>query len=541
MKPLKWIFTKLRKEKYIVGALCVINLLISLCVVGFALMTKRVIDVATGDLASTLLKEGIILFSLIGVRIILGILNNRLQVLATAKSSIRLQKEIYIDILNKKLRNISAIHSGDVLNRLTSDIDIVTGAFVNIPVNTVSILTRIIAGILAMVILDPLFTLAIVIIGVLVFLITRFFSNRFKSIHKFCQQINGDIRSFINETIQNITVIKSFNGTEKMSEKLDLMYEKSLKLQLKKNVISTVATMGTYTIFSTSYYIALCIGAMKLISGSITVGTLMGFLQLISQVQTPFQAMSGIFPQFYAALASTERLLELSLIENEEVSTEQITQVKQIEFKDVSFAYDEELVIKNANFTINKGDFIYLMGSSGIGKSTIIKLLLAFEKPSSGEILADKVTIGAMHRSLFSYVPQGNLILSGSIKENVIFCTKTPTTKEIENALKQADAYDFVMSLPKGLDTIIGEKGFGLSEGQVQRIAIARAILYDAEILLLDEATSALDIQTEKTVLNNLKKLGKTVFFISHKKNAVDLCNKVLKIEKGEITQEEII
>ena len=211
-----------------------------------------------------------------------------------------------------------------------------------------------------------------------------------------------------------------------------------------------------------------------------------------------------------------------------------------IEAKGLTFSYDKEPVINRSDLTINKGSICALMGESGTGKSTLFRLLLGLYKPSDGELFIKtkdgEIPLDSTMRRLFSYVPQGDMILSGSIRENITFLSGDVTEEKLENAAKQAVIYDFIKSLPDGFDTVIGERGLGLSEGQLQRFAIARALLNDAPILLLDECTSALDIETELKLLENLKEnRDKTVILITHRRAALDICDTVLTLKKGKI------
>jgi ATP-binding cassette subfamily B protein len=242
--------------------------------------------------------------------------------------------------------------------------------------------------------------------------------------------------------------------------------------------------------------------------------------------------------------------MEIEQIENEPLS-EQIdkweiySRLKGISAENLTFAYDRDKVLKNASLYINKGDFVMISGASGVGKSTLIKLLMGVYSPDDGELYADlndeKVSFGVGTRSLFSFVPQGNMIFSGTLRDNVTFIKSDASEKEIENALRISEAESFIKELPKGLDTVVGEDGVGLSEGQVQRIAIARAVLANRPIMLLDESTSALDEETERKVLDNLKTLKDiTLIIISHKKAAAKICNRKIKVRDKKFIEETI-
>ena len=281
-----------------------------------------------------------------------------------------------------------------------------------------------------------------------------------------------------------------------------------------------------------------------------TYGTVTAIIQLVNQVQSPFVSLSGIMPKYYTTIASAERIMELDDLPNEkEINKKEIDvldtykNLNSVEFENISFKYDRDIILDNTSLSIKKGDFVAIMGISGIGKSTLLKLLLGVFNLNFGKIYLDtnngKIPIDKNTRRLFSYVPQGNMLISGTIKDNITFINPDASDAEIEKAIRISCAKQFIDELPLGLETVIGEKGLGLSEGQVQRLAIARSLLADSPILLLDEATSALDEKTEKEFLTNLKALDNvTCIIVSHKKAALDICNKTIQIKNGKIISE---
>ena len=295
---------------------------------------------------------------------------------------------------------------------------------------------------------------------------------------------------------------------------------------------------------------AIAFGAYGILFKAMTYGTVTAIIQLVNQVQSPFVSLSGIMPKYYNTIASAERLMELDdLPDEEEINKNEIDKdavyraLKSIEFENITFSFDRDFILDNTSLSINKGDFVAIMGISGIGKSTLLKLLLGVFNVNSGSIYLNtdnsKIFIDKNTRKLFSYVPQGNMLISGTIKDNITFINPSATDDEIAKAIEISCAKQFIDELPLGIETVIGEKGMGLSEGQIQRLAIARSLLANSPVLLLDEATSALDEQTEKQFLTNLKTLDNiTCLIVSHKKAALDICNKSIKIKNGKIISE---
>lgn len=263
------------------------------------------------------------------------------------------------------------------------------------------------------------------------------------------------------------------------------------------------------------------------------------FYQITSQLRAPLQNVSGIMPQYYSALASAERLMETEEGEYDLPAVEQdkldeiSRNFRRIDVKNVTFGYNDELILKNCNFTAEKGKITAITGESGSGKSTIFKIILGLYDQQDGEITINgDIKLDTSLRGLFAYVPQGNMVLSGTIRENITLCHENVSEEDIIKAAKAADIYDLIMSLPDGFDTVVSERGGGLSEGQIQRISIARALLTDAPVLLLDEATSALDESTETTVLKNIREMHeKTILFVTHRNTSLKVCDKIIHVE----------
>lgn len=541
---LKWIYRRIKRFLPAIIATALISAVTAVSYVVLALLTKKVLDIATGDAAGNLAAAGAALFAVIALQVTAGACQSLLNAYTNGKLTMSLREYLFTVICKKKYEDISPYHSGDILNRITSDVDTVVSSSVTIIPNSVSIFTKIIAGLGAMVFMNPILALIILLLGITVPAIGRFISKKYKYMHKECQRTEGRTRSFMQECFENIVVIKTFASEGPFIKRLQRYMDDNFKLKIKRTGISIAATISLYTFFTIGYYAVLLWGAGGLSKGALTYGTLMAFLQLISQLRAPLQNVSGILPQYYSAIASAERLTELeglrdetSLLKSEDAEKLK-ADFKSIEAKNLCFGYGAKNILENCSFTAEKGDIIAITGESGSGKSTLFKLILGLYSPASGSLTVNgEIPTDASVRPLFAYVPQGNMVLSGSIRDNISLCNPDVDEESIINAAKAAEIYDYIAALPDGLDTILSERGAGLSEGQIQRISIARALITEAPVLLLDEATSALDESTETRVLENIRRMtGKTVLFITHRNTSLKACDKIMHIENKSFT-----
>ncbi|MBE6808404.1 MAG: ABC transporter ATP-binding protein [Ruminococcaceae bacterium] len=537
---LLWIYRTCKRHIPAVVTISFVSAAISVLAVALAMISKNVLEIATNDREGSLLHYGILLVSVIVIQIVLHIADTLIKCYTDIKINISIRNKLFTAISRRKYSEISEYHSGDLLNRLTSDVDVVTGAVVNILPNIASMGAKIIGGMAALIVLDKRIALLVLVFGIAVPALGRTLSKRFKKLHKDVQKAEGKARSFMQECFENIVVLKAFEGEAPFTRKLGQYLNSSYRAKMKRCRVSVVMHMGMYTFFTLGYYAVLLWGATQIHSGAaFTFGMLTAFLQLFQQLRAPLQNVSAILPQYYSALASAERLME---IENgtmdKATKNETLTEIKKnfcgIELNNITFAYKDEIILKNLNLSVEKAKITAVTGESGSGKSTIFKLLLGLYEAQSGSITVNgSIPLDTSLRGIFAYVPQGNMILSGTVRENLTICNDNVSEEEIIKATKAAEIYDIISALPDGFETELSERGGGLSEGQLQRISIARALLTDAPVLLLDEATSALDEATETKVLNNIKEMeGKTILFVTHRNTSLKVCDKILHIEK---------
>lgn len=562
-RPLRWLFSNSRGQLPLLCIVVFCNVLFAASSVLLALLVKEVIDCATLALEDPTALNRLYFVAVFGALLILFQLLFRflcryLGEKLTASFECSVRSKLYQSVLKKEFGAVSAYHSGDVMTRLYSDVNVIADGASNILPNLAAIVTRLVCAVGVMAFLEWRFTLLFIVGGLVVFAISRLFSGRLKRLHKEVQTSDGVARSFLQESFSSLLVLKVFDAQEATAEKATALQQRYFGAKLKKSLLGALAGVGFSAIFKIGYFAALFYCSLSLAgvvetATVMTYGTLMAILQLVNQIQTPLGSLSGILPKYYGMCASLERLCELDELPDEQrllspyaSADEFYRNLSCIRFSDLTFAYENEDVLTGANLQIDRGDFCVITGLSGIGKSTLLKLLLGVYEPTGGEISfvtdGGEYPIKARPQGMFAYVPQGNLLFSGTIRENISFVRSEADEAEVLEAARIACVTDFLADLPDGLDTVIGEKGFGLSEGQVQRISIARAILLKAPILLLDESTSALDEETEHRLLSRLGELrDQTLVIISHKKAAFDICDFEIVISEKRIEKKELL
>lgn len=520
----------------------IINIAIGILLVftdlAFVWGTKLCIDIATHNNTRFSLKSAItLLIILLITQLLLSYASKWVKATLGAKSTCQMQKDNYRHLLQCDWSALKQYHSGDILNRLEKDIDsIVTFLTESIP-SLLATVTRLIGAFLILYIMNKTLALIIIIICPLFLIISKLYVKKTRLITHDIRTSESKIQTTIQEGLQHITVLKTFGKTLWATEILNET-QNNLKKGIKnKTIYSSISSLTMNFGFSAGYIITFTWGVLNLENGIITYGALIAFMQLIGQIQAPIRNLSRYIPIFINAFTASERIIELQAIKQEKLFYKPLLKGDVgIELKNVTFQYPKgRHIFENFSYNFAPHSKTAIVGETGKGKTTLIRLVLSLLHPQKGCIeiynKTTRLSLTNLSRNNFSYVPQGNTLLNGTIKSNLILGNEYATETDMVNALTAACA-NFVFNSEKGLDMPCGEGGNGLSEGQAQRISIARALLKPCSILIMNEATSSLDEDTEKNVIKNITNLypEKTIIFITHRPEILKYCTHVLHL-----------
>lgn len=464
-----------------------------------------------------------------------------------------LKNRLSASILNKSYASVSGRHSEEWMSLLTSDTAIVANSIVSVVPEAAAIAVRLIGITVVMCGIIPELMVILIPAGVSMMLISFVLRRRMKQQSKEIQKADQDFRVVLSEKLRSLMVIHAFSREEDSLSEAENSMEAHRGKRMDKASYSAKMNLLFGIVLRGASFIGALIGGYRLLDGTLSYGSFYAVIQLISLVRAPASEISGLIPDFYSMLASTERLMEIESYPDEKNSSVRSEEelfkwykndFESVEIDHVSFSYDtpaeEDVspsVLKDISMTINKGEFLGISGTSGIGKTTLMKLLLCLYHPDSGHIRlraadsTDTMELDASFRGLFAYVPQGHDLISGTVRSAVTFGEKDADENMIWDALDTACLRDDVMSLSDGLDTAVAEGANNFSEGQKQRLAIARTLYSRRPILLLDEVTSSLDEKTEEDILYNLREMpDKTVLIITHRESVLNKCDRVISI-----------
>ena len=552
-KTFVWMWQGIAGKRYYIVFLLAISVLLGLSGGLLALLLRSLIDHAVAGDRSGFMKAGAELVLLVVLQITLRAIDRHLEEKTRSTYENIWKKRLFTELMGRSYREVTQIHSGEWMNRLTSDTVIVADGLAQIVPGVCGMLTRILIAVVLLIGIMPELAYVLIPGGILLVFLTWIFRRVLKRLHKKVQEADGRLRIFLSERLSGLVILHTFVKEQETEDEADRYMTAHQDSRMKKNRFSNICNIGFGAAMNGAYILGAIYCGYGILKGQVSYGTFIAVLQLVAQIQTPFANLSGYFPKYFACLASAERLMQVETFEPDRTEAQFVPdglheRFTALEIVDGSFAYRrdtdllgvqaqtepdhcERKVLEHFNMHIARGEFLALTGSSGCGKSTVLKILMSLYALDSGDcnvmIGSETYKMHAGFRSMFAYVPQGNHLMSGTIKEAVAFGGKINTEK-MEQALKAACA-EFVYQLPNQMETQIGEHGYGLSEGQIQRLAVARAVYSGHPVLILDEATSALDEQTEKRMLSNLRSMtDRTVLIVTHRPAALQVCDRTI-------------
>ena len=553
---LRWLWQVTGLYKTGVAALFVVQVTFGVCGVASAMLFRALIDGAVGGQAERFLWAAACLAGLYLGEDLLASAEHFLYEWTRASLENRLKERLFSCLLHKDYASVTAVHTGEWISRLTSDTSVVAGGAIDILPDLGGMLARLAGAMAALFFLEPAFFYVLVPLGILMLLLTASLRKVLKRLHKKIQEANGAVLSFLQERLESLMILRVFSMENRTLQEAAQKMKQHKAARIKRNHLSNLCSFGFGVTVDAGYLLSAVYCGYGILQGNITYGTFTAVLQLVGQIQSPFAGITGVVPQYFAMIASAERLMEAEQYPEDgsgvSLPADKIRRFYEEQFESLglqnaSFSYQnadrdgpgaqETHVIDHLDLEIRKGEYVAFTGRSGCGKSTLFKLLMCLYPLDTGRRYlrahrngkTEEYPLTALWRGLFAYVPQGNQLMSGTIREVVAFGDPSAMAQDdrLLRALQVACADSFVLKGERGLDAQLGERGAGLSEGQMQRIAIARAVFSDRPILILDEATSALDEETEQRVLQNLKEMtDKTVLLITHRPAALRICDR---------------
>ena len=542
----RWLWRVMRGNRTQATLNAVIGLLGVVCSLLMVWAMQRAIDMATGTRPGSFYWGVALMAVIIAGEFAIGISKMWIKNILGVRAQNRMQQQMLDRLLRAEWRGKDRYHSGDIINRLEQDVQTVVNFITETLPNTLSVVALFFGAFFYLMQMD--FWLAVITVAILplFFAVSRIYVAQMRKYTRRVRSSDSQVQSLLTEAVQNRMLIKTLEAGDRMVDRLgdtQTALRWHVRQRTKFSIASTLFVNGG---FSVGYLVAFLWGAIRLSARTISFGQMTAFLQLVYRIQGPARDLTRLAPAFVSVFTASERLMELEEAPQEQQG-EGVTLASPcgVRFSHVTYSYEDmpEPVFSDLSFDFRPGTCTAILGETGAGKTTLIRLMLALVRPQQGSITIydDSANHGQsgtagevitpLHRCNFVYVPQGNTLLSGTIRDNLLMGNPSATDDDLWAVLRLVCA-DFVASLPDGLDTVCTESGGGLSEGQAQRIAIARALLRGRSIMLFDEATSALDPETERQLLSNvLSDKQKTVIFITHRPAVVDYCDQVLRVE----------
>lgn len=563
MKDFRWIKSVIGREIRRVWLLCITKCSSALIAVGYALLMQKTVDAAVARDAAAFWPALALFAAALLVQVALMAASKWIAESAQARIENSLRTHACGSILNAG-RLPKGQATGEIATMLTSDATYVAESLVSILPEASSMAVRAVAALALMFSVAPALAALFVIAGAICVGLSLLMRRWLKRLHTTAQEAEGSMRARLQEVLESLVVIRSFGASKKAMDDLGGLMGTQLKAREHRAGGKTASSVVFNLAMQASYLAGFGYGCWGILTGRVSYGTLMALVQLVGQIRSPFASLSGLFPQIATMTASCARLRSLDTEKPQRISPLPGGSFSKLSFNDVEFSYPNSLPVLNGfSAEVKNGEFVAITGASGIGKSTMLMLALGMDDPQHGTVEveysgteAQAIKASDLMPGSSAYVPQGNMLMSGSIRDAVTLAdqhdTEGPshatsehrtqsaepsnrrsqtTDERLKEALYAACADKFVNELPNGTETMLGEKGSGLSEGQMQRLAVARAVYSGFPVLLLDECTSALDPKTERKMLDRMRDLGRTVIIVTHRPAALEVCDRVISLD----------
>lgn len=548
----KWIFSYSRKYTKVIICYTIIGIISSTLGLVSSVASKYMIDIITGYQFEKLWLVAVIMVSSMVVSLLFTSLVNRYSTKLSIYVNNDMQADIFDRIIDADWLSISQFENGDILNRFNNDVNTVASNAVSWLPNLIIYVYSIAATLAVILYYDATMALIALLSAPILLLSGRYLMRKNSEYRRKVLEVNSKLMNYEVETFYNFDTIKSFGVMEHYSKGLRGWQERFKQTNLAYNLFTIKTNIGMSVLSAGVSFLAFGYCLFRLWTGDILYGTMTLFLEQRSKLSNQFSNLVRIIPGMLNSAVSARRIRELVELPREVHMPEQSERMRQaaqhgftVQLEHVNFAYiREHRVLTDSNFIASPGEIVALVGPSGEGKTTMLRMILGLLHPNQGTAQlvtqdGETVPIHADTRRYFSYVPQGNTLMSGTIADNLRVVKEDATEQEIKQALETACAWEFVQKMPDGIHSLLGTRGRGVSEGQAQRISIARAVLRDAPILLLDEATSALDVTTERQVLRNImhRHPNKTCIVTTHRPSVLNLCQRIYRVIDTKVTQ----